>query len=204
MTQPDKDDLADALARMAAGEETDAQSDEIPLDGLDETPATPTPSLFRKEPATTVPPSAVRTPQLSEPPAPARDQRDITPTPAATPRVRPSAPPTRPATPNLTPPDQVQQEIVNLSRPAPPPRRAGPPPVYNRLGFRRTIIPILLTLGVLLPALGSLPFIATADSPFAAVQPPVAITFIAIGVILLLAAMVNMIQVKHEISAAKP
>jgi hypothetical protein len=77
-----------------------------------------------------------------------------------------------------------------------------PPPVYRRLSFRRTLFPILLTRGVMLPAMGAVPFVVSADSPFAAVQPSVAITVMAVGGVLLLLAVVNMLQVRHELALA--
>src|SRR5205085_11901771 len=58
-------------------------------------------------------------------------------------------------------------------------------PFYARLNFRRTLIPILLTLGVALPVLGGWWFALDQDSPLRGVGLGLPTTLIAVGVILL-------------------
>jgi hypothetical protein len=65
--------------------------------------------------------------------------------------------------------------------------------------FRRTLIPILLTLGVLLPVIGSLRWITGPDLPFVTIARWVAIAMLIAGPILLLAAILNMVQVKRAL-----
>jgi len=74
---------------------------------------------------------------------------------------RPGVPaPAHPAPPNLTPPNEVHEEMMIAEEPAieaadaavisaSPSKRTGASrqAIYKRLGFRRTIIPVLLTLG---------------------------------------------------------
>ncbi len=75
------------------------------------------------------------------------------------------------------------------------PRRAAE---RDRLRFRRTMIPILLTCGVLLLGIGSLPWIAGADSVFADRSVVLSAMLCGAGVCLLLVAALNMLQVRAE------
>ena len=67
----------------------------------------------------------------------------------------------------------------------------------RRIHNRRTLIPILLTCGVLMPAVGSLKWLMGPESPFASwsIWAPVALG--ACGAVLLTLAVANMLQVKH-------
>lgn len=69
----------------------------------------------------------------------------------------------------------------------------------RRIHTRRTMIPILLTCGVLMPAVGSLKWLMDDGSPFAAwpAWPPVVLA--ACGLVLLALAVANMVQVRHTI-----
>jgi hypothetical protein len=68
---------------------------------------------------------------------------------------------------------------------------------------RRTLIPILLTCGVLMPAVGALKWVRGPESPFAAWPLWAPIALIACGVVLLLLASGNMIQVRQMMRGAK-
>ena len=72
----------------------------------------------------------------------------------------------------------------------------------RQIRTRRTLIPILLTCGVLMPAVASLKWLRGAESPFAAwpLWPPVVLT--GCGLILLALAVLNMLQVRHLMRAS--
>lgn len=132
--------------------------------------------------------------------------------PPAPRRTRAAAPVVRPATPNVMPSPRVRETAASQAGSRLPtgatstktaPASASPP-LYRRIEFRRTLIPILLTLGAMLPVLGALPFIVRADSPLAAAQNrEVTITFVSVGLVLLLLAVVNMVQVRHELLSSR-
>ena len=67
----------------------------------------------------------------------------------------------------------------------------------RRIHSRRTLIPILLTCGVLLPAVASLKWLRGPDSPFAAWPIWAPLVLGGCGVMLLLLAIANMVQVRH-------
>ena len=69
---------------------------------------------------------------------------------------------------------------------------------------RRTLIPVLLTLGVMLPAVGSLKWLTAAESPFAQWPTALVALLMAAGVILLLFAVINMWQVKSMLHRQRP
>ena len=73
----------------------------------------------------------------------------------------------------------------------------------RQIHTRRTLIPILLTCGVLMPVVGALKWLRGPESPFAAwpVWAPIALA--ACGVVLLLLAFGNMMQVRQLMRAAK-
>jgi hypothetical protein len=88
--------------------------------------------------------------------------------------------------------------------PAPSPQILAPLPVPHqsrldnrRLFYRQTMIPILLTCGCLLAVLGLLWFVTDAESVIRRSGLWLPLTFVAIGVALLLMAVLNMAQVKH-------
>jgi hypothetical protein len=86
---------------------------------------------------------------------------------------------------------------------ATPPRAASTRPtresLYRRLSFRRTIIPILLTQGVALPALAAWWFLLDQDSPLKAVGLVLPLTLLAVGIVMLGLAVLNMVQVRHQL-----
>jgi hypothetical protein len=78
------------------------------------------------------------------------------------------------------------------------------PPVrvhrVQTLEFKRTIIPILLTLGVVCPALALVGLLAPPTSPLSVLRSGwFAGPFVLIGVLNLALAVVTMLQVKHEL-----
>jgi hypothetical protein len=81
------------------------------------------------------------------------------------------------------------------------PRRES---LYRTLAFRRTIIPILLTLGVSLPALAGWWCLLDRDAPLKQTGAVVPITLLVVGVVLLLLAILNMLYVRHELQRAAP
>ncbi len=186
MAESDHDDLTEALARLSGG---DAAAD--------------------------VPRPAVRPPTPSAPPAagvarPARPERPAVPT------ARPMAPP------NLTPPDAVaadaaanavvdDDDAVNIPAPdasvfAPrkPAASAGARAAVARrkqVTFRQTLIPVLLTTGVLAIAFGLARVALGPDSPAAAFPAWATPTFVVAGAVLLALAVLNMLSVRSMLAA---
>jgi hypothetical protein len=72
--------------------------------------------------------------------------------------------------------------------------------MYRRLTFRQTIIPPMLTLGVLLPIFGILPLVSSEESPWAAISRWIAFTSLAFGVVMLVLAISNMVLVKRQLA----
>jgi hypothetical protein len=89
---------------------------------------------------------------------------------------------------------------VFAHRPAPP--RVRRQPFYQQLAFRRTIIPILLTMSVALPACAVWWFMQGQDSPIRSLGLKFPITFLVLGLISLGLAIANMLHVKHELARA--
>jgi hypothetical protein len=79
---------------------------------------------------------------------------------------------------------------------------AGTVHILKSLVWRRTVIPILLTCGVLLIGIGSLRWLGGAESIFADMSIPLSATLCGSGLFLLLVAVLNMLQVKAELAAA--
>jgi len=76
-------------------------------------------------------------------------------------------------------------------------------PFHQSVEYKRTLIPILLTCGVLLPALSLLPAIAP-KSLMGGMPSSIIITGIVAGVVLLALAALNMAQVKHQLEKSPP
>ena len=66
--------------------------------------------------------------------------------------------------------------------------------------FKQTLIPILLTCGVMLPLFGALHFVMDEDSVFGALPPWFCIMLLIIGLVLLGFAVLNMIVVKNQLA----
>jgi len=91
-------------------------------------------------------------------------------------------------------------DMIAYRRPAPPPRKRVH--LSRTVGFKQTIIPTLLTLGVLLPALALWSFLLGEESPvYGANWIP--LTLLGIGAVMLVFAVVTMFQVKHQLEALK-
>jgi hypothetical protein len=79
----------------------------------------------------------------------------------------------------------------------PAPRRV---PMFKTLQFRRTAIPILLTSGAVLIAVVGLKFVVHRDSVLATLPMGTCVAMVAMGLMLLLVAAVNMAQVRQQIA----
>src|SRR2546423_174215 len=166
--------LREALSYQMTSEDRDRSN---PKPRRDPAPPPKPPQASSKPPARSPAPAPrPAAPSQSSRPA-SQSTQPASPAGAARPKPRPVAPPTKPTprqpSPSQAPPaDATPDEfrivdegdvIVNVfdagtraapsreSRPILPTK--GRVPLYATLGFRRTIIPILLTLGVSLPAL---------------------------------------------------
>lgn len=103
-------------------------------------------------------------------------------------RQRPSAPPARPVRP--------ESPACHVGASGPPAQVAA-----SRLRLRRTAIPVLLTLAVMLPVLGSAGvFALPADSPLA-LSPPMAAALSGTGVACGAVAAMNMLAVRQALRA---
>ena len=72
------------------------------------------------------------------------------------------------------------------------------------LFFRRTMIPVLLTCGLMLPALAALWFATDPDHVVRGTGLWLPVTFVVLGAVFLLLAVVNMAQVRHIERMANP
>jgi hypothetical protein len=86
----------------------------------------------------------------------------------------------------------------------PAPVRAPRTPFYARLSFRRTIIPILLTMGVALPGCAVWWLSQDEDSPARALGLKFPLTFALVGLVLLALGIVNMLHVRHDMEQRRP
>jgi hypothetical protein len=91
-------------------------------------------------------------------------------------------------------------DMIAYRRPAPPPRKRVQ--LSRTVGFKQTIIPTLLTLGVLLPALALWSFLLGEESPVHGANW-IPLTLAGIGVVMLAFAVVTMFQVKHQLEVMK-
>jgi predicted RND superfamily exporter protein len=73
--------------------------------------------------------------------------------------------------------------------------------IYAKLSFRRTIIPILLTCGLMLPVIG-LWSMLDHNAPLAAVGTGVDVLLIVVGAVLLGLGIVNALHVNHLLKIA--
>lgn len=74
-------------------------------------------------------------------------------------------------------------------------------PVPQSLNFRRTLVPILLTLGVLLPALGGFWFFTDDDSPFKLLHIAVPVGLIFLGALMFVLGIFNAMHLGHLLKA---
>src|SRR5213592_377677 len=69
----------------------------------------------------------------------------------------------------------------------------------RRLRAQRTAIPVMLTCGLLLPAIGALKWLAAEDSVFAQWDAKMPILLSLVGVLILAVAVINMLQVRDAL-----
>jgi hypothetical protein len=99
--------------------------------------------------------------------------------------------------------DDADDDVV--AAPAPdasvfaPKRRTADLLLESRLHNQRTAIPVLLTCGVLLPAIGSLKWLAPRDSVFAQWDVTMPLILGIAGVLLLAVAVMNMLHVRDAL-----
>ena len=81
--------------------------------------------------------------------------------------------------------------------------RAGSAPVrqsfFRTLFFRRTIIPVLLTMGLALPAIAVWWFLLDQDAPLKQTGPILPLTLLVVGAMLLLLAIANILVVRQQL-----
>jgi hypothetical protein len=73
----------------------------------------------------------------------------------------------------------------------------------RRIRNRRTLIPILLTCGVLMPAVGALKWLRGPESPFSVWPIWAPLALIGFGIVLLLLAVANMMQVRRMMQSSR-
>ena len=76
-------------------------------------------------------------------------------------------------------------------------RHPSSSPLDRSINSKRMLIPILLTLGILMPAMATLKWLAPSDSPFAAWPIGAVAALAALGVAMLALAVMNMLHVRH-------
>jgi hypothetical protein len=84
----------------------------------------------------------------------------------------------------------------------PPAHVPGMDPVARAIFLRQTATPLLLTLGVVMPLSGVASLLMGDDSPLVE-HPSAAILLILLGVLILGAAVLNMLQLKHVLSTSR-
>jgi hypothetical protein len=104
----------------------------------------------------------------------------------------------------------VVEDDDTLNLPAPPPEafahRPPPPrpyrPASRTVGFKQTMIPILLTMGVMLSGIAAWSFVLGEESPVAG-HAWIPIAVLAIGVVMLGFAVMTMLQVRNQLAAGR-
>ena len=211
MAKSDHDDLADALARLAGGDIAPSERDhDAPVPTPPKPPPPPKPA-FRP----TSPTANVLRPSAPPPRAPAPP-----PSPVVARPQRPAVPPSRPLAPpppNLTPPEPpgpiagdavVEDDDVVFVPPHDPsvfvPKRTALTTAEaqaraahrKRVEFRRTLIPVLLSCGVIAIAFAVATVALGPDSISATLPHWVVPTLVSAGVVLLVLAGLNMASVR--------
>jgi len=175
MAESNRDELADALARLAGGEI--APSEQLPPAPLKQVRAA-APSL-RPPPM----PGATEAPETMDSDATTPEDDDWVMAPV--------------------PQEDLAASPATLTVEMPK-RRAARGALYQTLGFRQTIIPVLLTCGMLTLVFAALKFVLGPESIFADLPGWVTGSLIGAGVLLLTLAGVNMIAVKHQLRGGRP
>lgn len=112
----------------------------------------------------------------------------------------------RPAPPALAARPPAPQPADGLSRPLP--ARLGKPaadrrPFFSRLGVRRTVIPVLLTLSALLPAVAVVGLLSRVEAPLH-LNGGWAIGLVVLGAACAAVAALNMLAVRRELAPSRP
>ena len=195
MTRKNEDETADALRRLAEAQHDSSHGEIAPSDSMIPMEApqnAPQPQRVRPAapgvPADAKPPSA-------RPARPSRPEAPSAPIEQPTPAAAPPAPLQEPAF-------VADDDDDSVVAPAPEPEvfiaRKHAATVHGpSLEFRRTLIPILLTFGVALPATGIWWFTLDSESPIKVLGMVFPITMMVLGAVLLLLAAMNMAQVKR-------
>ncbi len=179
-------------------------------------PTTPPASAKRPEASEQNPQRAVRPAKPSS--APNRSAKPARPAAGASKQSESAAPSrerSRSSAPFVERTDAAAAEAVDeddlVIVPAMPIEYRGPsaphakrPSYLKSLRFRQTIIPVLLTMGVLVAAFGALHYLVSRDAPLAVLPGWLALLLIASGLFLLGLGVMNMLQVRGELAAAQP
>jgi hypothetical protein len=218
--EDETDEVAERLRALSAGEHAEVPSP--PSSAFDQVDfAAPPPAPRVARPA--VPPGSTSPPPAT-PPSPTPARRKLKSTPAAKPKPPKPARPEQPTPASDLPPEPptsystmpligADEDDDQVMVPAPPAQHLGPrgplldaPRSHHArsLLFRRTMIPILLTFGLMLPTLGILWFTSDPASTVRASGLWLPVTLIVLGAIMLLLAIINMAQVKHLLRDAAP
>ena len=210
----DKDELARQLAAMADAADAPQQSpDQVDLT-QQPLPAAPTaprmlfPDTGSQAQRATPQPRPLTRAALQPPPSMPATQAPSSSRPNSPVEVYYTPPTPRQPTAAAPFTAPVDDDAVIVPAPSPEvfaPRPALRPPVRQHtvqtLAFKRTIIPILLTLGVLCPVLGLLGFFVASTSPLSVLRSAwFSVPFVLIGLLNLAFAYMTMMQVKHELA----
>ena len=97
-------------------------------------------------------------------------------------------------------------DMLNMPTPSPEMLAHRPAPVRKprelrsrSVGFKQTLIPILLTMGVMMSGIAVWSFALGEESPVAA-APGITIGIASMGVVMLVFAVVTMLQVRHQLT----
>jgi len=176
----DKDDdqsdrWADALERMSAPDETNTRQSRMP----DSPPSLPEPEVSLK-PSDAKPRNRPATPQLSHTEQVDSEDYGIEPD-------RVNVPPHRPMDSFVK--RKLSQRVANTRQ--------------TSLHHRQTIVPILLTTGVMFPVLAGLWCLTDVDSPFRKVGIWAPITLLSIGLVTLVLGFLNALQLREMLHPKK-
>jgi len=114
----------------------------------------------------------------------------------------------RPDRPSAPPRAAVESDIVSMDVPAQPSATAATSlspeelEAARALDRKRTMIPILLTIGLLLLIAGAARWVVAEDSAFRLFNNVVSLALLGLGGLLLGVAVLNMLQVRDQLAAA--
>jgi hypothetical protein len=196
MTDKNDDDTADALRRLADAQQDSAHGEIAPSDSVIPMEAPQNaPQPQRARPAAPGAPIESKAPP-ARPSRPARPEAPSARAPESA--VDDDGPPAQPEEPAFV--SDEDDDVIAAPALAPDAFVARKPAASVHgpsLEFRRTLIPILLTFGVALPATGIWWFTLDSESPIKVLGLFFPITMMVLGVVLLLLAILNMAQVKR-------